>query len=140
MKTSTAILIGIAIGVIVSFGISFAISGGGNSTPSPETQSSAPPVQESQTLSSDPISIDKLACGENNMGNPAAVIKVTNHSPGLVTLYIEIGFYDASGTVLSTGNALEDVPANSSSIVHIDDDGYSSTGWQSCKIIDEEED
>lgn len=138
MQTYMAGVVGLLIGVILASALPL-VSSGDCTTPSHKTQSATPPVQESQIPSSDPISIEKLSCVEDNMGNPAAVIKVTNHSPELVNLYIEIGFYDASGTVLSTGNALEDVPANSSSIVHIDDDGYPSIGWQSCKIIDEEE-
>lgn len=80
-------------------------------------------------LMGSPIEVGTAQCTSDG----AAVVQVTNKSSSVKQVYVDVGYYDASGLQLDTGNALEDIPAGTTARLRTT--ASSHYGVSTCKVI-----
>ncbi len=80
------------------------------------------------------VQIDVASCGVETGGYTQ--LRVANDNDFLISLYVEVGFYDGSGIQVDTTNALESVPAGRTALIDTSfmADDYIPGGR--CEVID----
>jgi hypothetical protein len=94
-------------------------------------------VRTQQAAANASVDVNIISCDVNDIGEPRATVSVTSRSHSLKDVYIDVGFYDAGGTELASGNTIVTVPAGETAQDQsTTGDSWNSTDTPDCRVLE----